>query len=252
MSTIITIANQKGGVGKTTTAVTLAHGLAIQEQETLLIDLDPQGQCASALGQVQEPGAFNLLAGGQDLGDVTRTTGRTHLTLIPGDKRTATAQVVLNAEGFDLNVLKEILRPALQSGLETVIIDTAPSVGGLQEAALFASNYVIIPTATDYLSTEGVVRMMETLNVLRERGWQGKILGILPTFHDRVTRESQATLNDLSKTFGEEMICPPIHRATILRECVSVGKTVWEIAPRSRAANEYAELVWKVSDASLK
>jgi len=249
MSTIITIANQKGGVGKTTTAVTIAHGMAIKNRETLLIDLDPQGQCASALGQVQEPGIFNLLAGGQDLADVTRTTGREHLTLIPGDKRTATAQVVLNAEGFELDIIRRVLHPAVRNGLEIVIIDTAPSVGGLQEAALFAADLVIIPTATDYLSTEGVVRILETLKVLKERGWTGRILGILPTFHDKVTRESQATLQDLSQTFGAELVFRPIHRATILRECVSVGRTIWEIAPRSRAASEYAELVWQVTDA---
>lgn len=249
MSRIITIANQKGGVGKTTTAVTVAHALAVKNQETLLLDLDPQGQCASALGQVHESGVFNLLAGGQDLADVTRTTGRGHLTLIPGDKRTATAQVVLNAEGFELNIIRTVLKPALRNGLETVIIDTAPSVGGLQEAALYAADLVIIPTATDYLSTEGVVRVLDTLKVLSQRGWKGRILGILPTFHDKVTRESQATMDDLSKTFGSNLIFAPIHRATILRECASVGKTVWEIAPRSRAASEYASLVWKVVDA---
>jgi chromosome partitioning protein len=122
-------------------------------------------------------------------------------------------------------------------------------VGGLQEAALFASDLVIIPTATDYLSTEGVIRVLETLNLLKQRGWAGRILGVLPTFHDKVTRESQATLDDLAKTFGEDLILSPVHRATILRECASVGKTVWEVAPRSRAATEYASLVWKVVDA---
>jgi chromosome partitioning protein len=181
---------------------------------------------------------------------VTRTTGRTHLSLIPGDKRTATAQVVLNAEGFELGIMRDILKPALRSGLETVIIDTAPSVGGLQEAALFAADLVIVPTATDYLSTEGVVRVLETMKVLENRGWRGQVLGILPTFHDKVTRESQATLEDLSKTFGENMVFEPIHRATILRECAAVGKTIWEVAPRSRAATEYAAVVWKIIDTS--
>jgi len=246
---VITIANQKGGVGKTTTAVTLAHGLAIKGLQVLLLDLDPQGQCASALGLLQEPGVFNLLVGGQTLADVTRTTGRANLTLIPSDKRTATAQIVLNAEGFDLAVIRGELKPALRNGLDMVIIDTAPSVGGLQEAGLFAADLVVIPTAVDYLATEGVTRVIETLKALEEKqGWQGVVLGILPTFHDEVTKESAATLVDLRNTFGEDVILQPIHRATVLRECVSEGVTIWEKAPKSRAAQEYANLIWEVSD----
>jgi chromosome partitioning protein len=247
---IIVIANQKGGVGKTTTVVSLAHGLAVKGRETLILDLDPQGQCATALGMVHEPGVFNLLAAGQTLADVTRTTGRSQLAIIPGDKRTATAQIVLNAEGFDLDVITSALRPALRNGLDRVVIDTAPSVGGLQEAALFAADLVIIPTATDYLASEGVVQVMETIQKLARQGWQGLVLGILPTFYDEVTRESQATLDDLREAFGADLMLPPIHRATILRECASEGKTVWEIAPGSRAAEEYAQLVWRVMDAT--
>jgi len=246
---IVTVANQKGGVVKTTTAVTLAHGLAIQGKDTLLLDLDPQGQCASALGLVQEPGVFNLLVGDQTLANVTRTTGRSRLTLIPGNKRTATAQLVLNAEGFELSIIRDALRSALRGGLDMVIIDTAPSVGGLQEAALFAADLVIIPTAVDYLATEGVIKVMQTLEILAEKqSWRGSVLGILPTFYDNVTRESQQTLDDLQRTFGAELILPPVHRATILRECGAEGKTIWEKAASSRPAKEYADLVWRVAD----
>jgi len=245
---VITVANQKGGVGKTTTAVTLAHGLGLKGHQMLLLDLDPQGQCASALGLLQEPGVFNLLVGGQTLADVTRTTGRTNLVLIPGDKRTATAQIVLNAEGSDVQVIRKALTPTLRNGLDMVIIDTAPSVGGLQEAGLFAADLVVIPTAVDYLATEGVANVIKTLRSLEEKqGWRGAILGILPTFHDEVTKESAATLADLQETF-DDLVLAPIHRATVLRECVSEGVTIWEKAPKSRAAQEYARLVWEVND----
>lgn len=247
---IITIANQKGGVGKTTTVVNLGHGLAIQGRETLILDLDPQGQCASALGLAHEPGVFNLLAAGQTLADVTRTTGRRQLALIPGDKRTATAQIVLNAEGFELDIIKRLLRPALRNGLDLVVVDTAPSVGGLQEAALFAADLVIIPSAVDYLAAEGVVKVLETIETLAKRGWPGQILGILPTFYDEVTRESETILADLKKTFGADLVLSPVHRASVLRECPPEGKTIWEMAPRSRSAEEYSNLVWRVKDAS--
>jgi len=248
---IITIANQKGGVGKTTTAVTLAHGLALNGRETLLVDLDPQGQCASALGLLQESGIFNLLVGGQTLRDVTRTTGRKGLCFIPGDKRTSTAQVVLNYEGFNVGVIHDALAPALRAGVKAVIIDTAPSVGGLQEAALLASDVVIIPSASDYASSEGVLKMVETAGILRrQHGWGGGVLGILPTFYDDVTKESRATLDDLRETLGADLILDPIHRATILRECWSEGKTIWEKAPESRAAKEYGNLLWRAYDAT--
>ena len=246
---IVTVANQKGGVGKTTTAVTLAHGLAIQGKDTLLLDLDPQGQCASALGLVQEPGVFNLLVGVQTLANVTRTTGRPRLALIPGNKRTATAQVVLNAEEFKLDIIRQLLRPALPGGLDLVIIDTAPSVGRLQEAALFAADLVIIPTTVDYLATEGVAKVIHTVNALVKRqNWRGSVLGILPTFYDNITRESQQTLEALKHSFGAELILPPVHRATVLRECGAEGKTIWEKAASSRPAKEYADLVWRVAD----
>jgi chromosome partitioning protein len=246
---VIAIVNQKGGVGKTTTAVTLAHGLAIKGHDTLLVDLDPQGQCASALGLLQEPGVFNLLVGGQTLRDVIRTTGRKRLSLIPGDKRTATAQVVLNAEGFNLNVVRASLGSFVRAYSRMAIIDTAPSVGGLQEAALFAADLVVIPTAADYLASEGVLKALETLKALAQgHGWRGSVLGVLPTFYDEVTRESAATLADLKATLGDGLILSPVHRATILRECASEGRTIWEKAPKHRAAREYAKLVWRVHD----
>jgi chromosome partitioning protein len=131
-----------------------------------------------------------------------------------------------------------------------IVIDTAPSVGGLQEASIWAADVVIVPCATDFLSTDGVVKIVETMDRLAGHGWPGALLGILPTFYDEVTKESTATLDDLRATFGAGKILEPIHRATALREAAAEGLTIWEAAPRSRAASEYAQLVWGVLNAT--
>lgn len=249
---VVTVSSQKGGTGKTTTAVTLAHALALKGYRTLIVDLDPQGQVASSLGRNHEPGIFNWLAmpsGALPLSDVVRTTGRADLLLIPGDKSTSAAQVLLNHYGRTLSALSGKRAELQAATFDFVIVDTAPSVGGLQEAALLASDLVIVPTACDYLSSEGVVRTYETLTLLRDdHAWHGRVLGILPTFYDEVTKESAATLADLRETFGAKTLLRPIHRATILRECASEGVTIWEKDPAHRAGREYADLVGRVEN----
>jgi chromosome partitioning protein len=251
MSTkFITIANQKGGVGKTTTAINLAHGMARLGKSILVVDLDPQGQDATAFGISPEPGAFNILVSPdhlsvQSLSIWIRHAGRENLDLIPGNTATSTAQTVMNSESRPISFIRERLKP-LVTGYNFVIIDTAPSVGGIQERAVWAADLVIIPTATESMSLDGVRQMSETLRILAsERSWRGGLLGVLPTFYDEKTRESQAAIAELRSTFGD-LLLAPIHRATILRECVAEGLTIFEKDPDSRAAQEYRELVFTV------
>jgi chromosome partitioning protein len=244
MTQTITVANQKGGVGKTTTAVNLAHGLVLQGKRVLLVDLDPQGQCATILGLKPEPGTFNLLVAESPFKQVTRLTDRKGLLVILGDRKTSTAQTVLNVQRTPISFIhSKLVVPAQKDGLDYIVIDTSPSVGELQEQALWAADGVLIPCAVDYLATDGVYNIAQTLKRIQEEyKWQGRVLGILPTFYDTVTRESKATLQDLQKRFSGAMLSP-IHRATILRECAVEGKTIFEMAPESRAAKQYLGLV---------
>jgi len=220
----------------------------------LVVDLDPQGQCASALGMKQEPGVFDLLVSRKPLRDIARTTDREDLFIVPGNKRTSTAQTVLTLEQAGIDTLLAVMMESVRNGgPDYVVIDSAPSVSGLQEMALWAANHVVIPTATDGLALKGVVEVVATLETLRvKRHWPGGILGVLPTFYDKVTRESQAVLGELheleSELEMEGLILDPIHRATVLRECAAEGKTIFEYAEDSRAAREYAALVWRVLD----
>ena len=240
----ITVANQKGGVGKTTTAVHLAHGLILRGAKVMLVDLDPQGQCASILGLKQEPGAFNLLVADLPSDQVVRLTDRPNLYVILGDKKTATAQTVLSVQRCPISFTGDKLkRIAQEEHFQYVILDTSPSVGELQEQALYAADGVLIPCTVDYMASDGVYNIELTLRRLRsEFSWKGEILGILPTFFDDVTRESRATLEDLKKQYGDQVLSP-IHRATILRECAVEGKTIFEMGPNTRAAAQYRMLV---------
>lgn len=238
----VAVANQKGGVGKTTSAVNLAHNLALRERRVLLVDLDPQGQCATSLAINPEPGAFNALVNPQsDIHQWIRDTGRNGLDLLPGDRSTATAQIVINAENRPIDAIRQIFRE-LSREYDFIIFDTAPSVGGIQERALYAADLVLIPTATEFLAMDGLAQMVELLNTLREKTqWRGELLGILPTFFDEQTSESDKSLKELQDSFGDRVL-PTIHRATILRECAAEGKTIFEMAPASRASREYEEL----------
>jgi chromosome partitioning protein len=250
MAIAIAICNWKGGVAKTTTAVSVAHGLALSGRRVLLVDMDPQGHCSKALGLDQESGVFNLLVNDSSLEMVLRPTGREHLTILPGDKRTSSAHYLMNLERQPLSRVEEILQPATKngSGFEYVIFDTAPSVGGLQDQAIWASDMVLIPCACDFLSADGVQQIIDSMEFLVEHHhWEGYLMGVLPTFYDEVTTESQATLHELQEQFRDRVLMP-IHRATVLRQCAAEGRTVFEVDSKSRAAAEYSALVHYVME----
>jgi chromosome partitioning protein len=222
--------------------------MALKGKEVLVVDVDPQGHAAVALGMNPEPGVFNTFVGELEIGQVLRQTGRKGLWIVPGDKRTSTAQTVLLAEQTDVlrSLHDKFVRP-FKSRPDVVVFDTAPSVGGFQEAAMFAADLVVIPVATDHLALFGVTGVLETLQTLKKRGWTGQVLA-LPTFYDEVTRHSRRIYKRLQDRLDKLglTVLDPIHRATDLRECSAEGQTIFEHDSSARSAQEYAALVWAV------
>lgn len=231
----IAIANQKGGVGKTTTAVTLAHGLALYGYFVLLIDLDPQGHVAESLGLEKCPGLFNLLVMNEPLEDVV-IQARERLDIVPGDKSTERAKRFLSSEPLSHKVFQRLLKAASH---DVVIFDCAPSFDLLHIATLVACDRLLIPTRLEHLACDGVNEILISAGQLRDAG-ESKVslICILPTFFERVTRETSEQLRDLAKQFGSA-IWPPIPQDTRVREASAFGKTLWKFARASPSVIGY-------------
>lgn len=225
---VISFANQKGGVGKTTTAVTLASGLAQQEYRTLLIDLDPQGHIAFSFGVEKSPGLYRCVVGGEPLNRVV-TSVRPNLDILPSDKRTEQVKRYITMSDFRENVMLEMLD---KSSYDVVMMDMAPSMDVLHINGLVASDWVIIPTRPDAMAIDGVKEILLTMGEVARRGYPFQGYSILPTFFDRTTRETLVQFQEIVKTFGKR-VWPPIPQDTRTREASAYGKTLWEYTPNS-------------------
>jgi len=227
----LAILNQKGGVGKTTTAVTLAHGLALDGIPTLLVDLDAQGNCADALGIEKRGDLYRVLIDGAGREAVRPTRG--NLYVVTGDKTTAAAKQILTGQDFREQALKQAL--ARFEGYHVCILDAAPGVDVLQVAALVAADSFLIPVALDHLAVIGAADALASAMSLSQLGaLDARFLGILSTMWERTTNESHAQLQALASQFGQ-LVWPPIPLDVKARECTAHGKTLWEYSPDTRS-----------------
>jgi len=233
---IIAFANQKGGVGKTTTAVTLADGLAHQGFRTLLVDLDPQGHVSFALGFEKSSGLYQLICLEAPISKVV-FQARNNLDVLSSDKNTEKVKRQITLSDFRESILGDLLR---QTRYDVVLLDLAPSLDVLHINGLYASDWVVIPTRLDALAVDGVKEILRTMGDVTQRGHTFQGYSILPTFFDRTTRETLTQFQEIARAFGKR-VWPPIPQDTRVRESSAYGKTLWEYAPDTTAMIGYLE-----------
>ena len=245
MGEIIAIANQKGGVGKTTTAINLAYALAYLNQEVLLVDFDPQGNAGSGLGVVVENGGksvYHLLTKNASFEEVVKQTSNDMLDVIPTCKNLAGAEVELvNIRGRE-NMLKEALAP-LRKMYRYIIIDCPPSLGLLTLNALMAADSVITPVQCEYYAMEGLAHFMSTISKIRQfLNNNLKLDGGVLTMYDSRMNLSKQVFEEVSRFFGDKVYKTPIPRNIRLAEAPSFGQSIFDYDPTCRGANAYIQL----------
>lgn len=230
------ISNQKGGVGKTTSAVTLAHGLARRGGRVLLVDLDAQGNVADSLGLEAGHELADLLTPvlPKQLSECLMPSGREHLDVLRSDKSTAALKIALAGVNFREYALADVLEQGKRL-YDVAILDCAPSVDLLHTAALVAADWLLIPTRLDQMAVKGVRDVLESLGELHRLDRSHcKFGGVIPTFYDRQTNETQLQLENLVRQFTK-FVLPPVPGDAVCRAASRVGKTLYEHAPACRA-----------------
>ncbi|MBF6560891.1 MAG: ParA family protein [Candidatus Binataceae bacterium] len=251
MGRLIVIANQKGGVGKTTTAVNLAVGLAANDRKVLLIDLDPQGNASSGiiadtrLTELKSSGKtiYEALVGRIGLGEVIRTARADRLDLAPSGPDLVGAEIELATREGRERVLKQILAP-VRDTYAYIVIDTPPSLGLLTLNALVAADSVIVPMQCEYYALEGLTALLETIKRVRTALNPAlQIEGLVLTMFDGRNRLSHEIAREVQKHFPEKVFQSVIPRNVRLSESPSHGLAVLEYDPRSAGAEAYRNLV---------
>jgi chromosome partitioning protein len=245
----LALVNNKGGVGKTASAVSLAAGLAAEGRRVLLADLDAQGSASLSLGLVRadlQPGTAEVILDGRPVRDAIRPSSVAGLDILPGSMKLASADLSLaDVKGREA-VLKAALTP-IRADYDFIVLDCPPSLGLLTVNALTAAGFFLIPVTPDYLALEGLVNLLEAVERIRAGiGKTAELLGVLLTLADYRLNVTQEIGGMIRKHYGRAVFKTEIRGNVRLKEAPSFGKTIFDYDAGSAGAEDYRALTKEV------